>query len=250
MRLLCTDEHKPYLEIAPWVIAVFLRRFMRLPGGRKVKHYYTDESVGIATGLLIAAVHTAGLVSLTHTPSPMGFMNEILDRPKDLERPYMLLVVGYPAADAVVPDIHRLPLKQIATFRGELASVGRVTFPSAMSASTPPVSAAAVQRALRKLASRQRAAGSARFFKCGKGQYGEGDRFIGVTVPQQRAVARRFEALPVSAAFRLLRSKVHEDRATALLILVRHSREERMRESIRRRYLQNLKYVNNWDLVD
>jgi len=117
LRPLGTDEHKPYLEIAPWVIAVFLRRFMRLPNGRKVKHYYTDESVGIATGLLIAAVHTAGLVSLTHTPSPMGFMNEVLDRPKDLERPYMLLVVGYPAADAVVPDIQRLPLAQIATFR-------------------------------------------------------------------------------------------------------------------------------------
>ncbi len=117
LRPLGTDEHKPYLEIAPWVIAVFLRRFMRLPDGRKVKHYYTDESVGIATGLLIAAVHTAGLVSLTHTPSPMGFMNEVLERPKDLERPYMLLVVGYPAADAVVPDIRRLPLGEIATFR-------------------------------------------------------------------------------------------------------------------------------------
>lgn len=117
LRPLGTDEHKPYLEIAPWVIAVFLRRFMRLPDGRKIKHYYTDESVGIATGLLIAAVHTAGLASLTHTPSPMGFMNEILGRPKDLERPYMLLVVGYPAPDAVVPDIRRLPLEQIATFR-------------------------------------------------------------------------------------------------------------------------------------
>ncbi len=117
LRPLGTDEHKPYLEIAPWVIAVFLRRFMRLPDGRKVKHYYTDESVGIATGLLIAAVHTAGLVSLTHTPSPMGFMNEVLERPKDLERPYLLLVVGYPAANALVPDIRRLPLEEIATFR-------------------------------------------------------------------------------------------------------------------------------------
>ncbi len=117
LRPLGTDEHKPYLEIAPWVIAIFLRRFTRLPDGRKLKHYYTDESVGIATGLLIAAVHTAGLVSLTHTPNPMGFMNEVLGRPKDLERPYMLLVVGYPAPDAVVPDIKRLPLEQIATFK-------------------------------------------------------------------------------------------------------------------------------------
>jgi len=112
-----TDEHKPYLETAPWLIAVFLRRFTRRPDGRKVKHYYTDESVGIATGLVIAAVHTAGLVSLTHTPSTMGFMNEILDRPKDLERPYLLLVIGYPALDAVVPDISRLPLESISSFR-------------------------------------------------------------------------------------------------------------------------------------
>lgn len=116
LRPLGTDEHKPYLEIAPWLIAIFLRRFARLPDGRKVKHYYTDESVGIATGLLIAAVHTAGLVSLTHTPNPMGFMNEILYRPKDLERPYMLLVVGYPAPGATVPNIHRKGLEEIATF--------------------------------------------------------------------------------------------------------------------------------------
>ena len=82
---------------------MFLRRFARLPDGSKLKHYYTDESVGIATGLMIAAVHSAGLVSLTHTPSPMGFLTEILGRPKDIERPYLLLVVGYPAADAVIP---------------------------------------------------------------------------------------------------------------------------------------------------
>lgn len=112
-----TDEHKPYLETAPWLIAVFLQRFARAPDGRKAKHYYTDESVGIALGLLIAAVHTAGLVSLTHTPSPMGFLNDILGRPKDLERPYMLLVVGYPAADAQVPEISRKSLAEIAEFR-------------------------------------------------------------------------------------------------------------------------------------
>jgi iodotyrosine deiodinase len=116
LRPLGTDEHKPYLETAPWLIAVFLRRYTRLADGRKLKHYYTDESVGIATGLLIAAVHTAGLVSLTHTPSPMGFLTEILGRPKDIERPYLLLVVGYPAADACVPDISRKPLGEIATF--------------------------------------------------------------------------------------------------------------------------------------
>lgn len=116
LRPLGTDEHKPYLEIAPWLIAVFVRRYTRLPNGRKLKHYYTDESVGIATGLLIAAVHTAGLVSLTHTPSPMGFLTQILGRPKDIERPYLLLVVGYPAADAQVPDIVRKPLAEIATF--------------------------------------------------------------------------------------------------------------------------------------
>ncbi len=116
LRPLGTDAHKPYLETAPWLIAVFLRRFTRLPDGRKMKHYYTDESVGIATGFLIAAVHAAGLVSLTHTPSPMGFLTEILGRPKDIERPFLLLVVGYPGADARVPDIARKPLGEIATF--------------------------------------------------------------------------------------------------------------------------------------
>jgi len=116
LKPLGTDERKPYLETAPWLIAVFLQRYSRLADGRKVKHYYTDESVGIALGLLIAAVHTAGLVSLTHTPSPMGFLCDILGRPKDLERPYMLLVVGYPDPQASVPDIQRKPLAAIAEF--------------------------------------------------------------------------------------------------------------------------------------
>ena len=116
LKPLGTDEHKPYLETAPWLIAVFLQRYSRQADGRKVKHYYTDESVGIARGLLIAAVHTAGLVSLTHTPSPMGFLCDILGRPKDLERPYMLLVVGYPDPQASVPDIQRKPLAAIAEF--------------------------------------------------------------------------------------------------------------------------------------
>jgi nitroreductase len=117
LRPLGTDEHKPYLENAPWLIAVFLQRFARLPDGRKVKHYYTDESVGIAVGFLLSAIHQAGLVALTHTPSPMGFLNELLHRPRDTERPYMLVVVGYPAAGATVPDIRRKPLDAIATFR-------------------------------------------------------------------------------------------------------------------------------------
>ena len=111
-----TDANKPFLETAPWLIAVFIRRFERLPDGTKRKHYYTDESVGLATGLLLAAVHHTGLVSLTHTPSPMKFLNEILGRPKDLERPFLLLVVGYPASGAQVPDIRRKPLAEIATF--------------------------------------------------------------------------------------------------------------------------------------
>ncbi len=116
LRPLGTDEHKPFLETAPWLIAVFIRRFERTPDGGKRKHYYTDESVGLATGLLLAAVHHAGLVSLTHTPSPMKFLNEILGRPKDLERPFLLLVVGYPAPGARVPEISRKPFADVATF--------------------------------------------------------------------------------------------------------------------------------------
>jgi len=116
LRPLGTDSNKPFLEIAPWLIAVFIRRFERLPDGGKRKHYYTDESVGLATGLLLAAVHHAGLVSLTHTPSPMKFLNGILGRPKDLERPFLLLVVGYPAPQAKVPDIPRKPFDEIAGF--------------------------------------------------------------------------------------------------------------------------------------
>ena len=116
LAALGTDANKPFLETAPWLIAVFIRRFERLPDGTKRKHYYTDESVGLATGLLLAVLHHAGLVSLTHTPSPMKFLNEILHRPKDLERPFLLLVVGYPAVGAQVPDIRRKPLAEIATF--------------------------------------------------------------------------------------------------------------------------------------
>ena len=110
-----TDDQKPYLETAPFLIAVFAQSYGSLPDGRKVKHYYVSESVGIATGILITAVHHAGLVSLTHTPSPMGFLNEILDRPNH-EKPFLLLIVGYPANDAVVPEITKRPLSEIATF--------------------------------------------------------------------------------------------------------------------------------------
>jgi nitroreductase len=111
-----TDENKPFLEQAPYLIAVFVQRYGLLPDGRQVKHYYATESVGIATGMLITAVHNAGLVSLTHTPSPMGFLNELLERPEN-ERPFLLLVVGYPAEDARVPDITKKSLEEIATFR-------------------------------------------------------------------------------------------------------------------------------------
>jgi nitroreductase len=110
-----TDENKPFLETAPYLIVVFAQSYGLLPDGRKVKNYYVQESVGIATGLLIAAIHNAGLVSLTHTPSPMGFLNEILGRPKH-EKPYLVLVVGYPAEDAVVPEITKKPLDEIVTF--------------------------------------------------------------------------------------------------------------------------------------
>ena len=110
-----TDSNKPFLETAPYLIAVFLQKYGRLADGRKVKHYYPTESTGIATGILITALHHAGLVCLTHTPSPMKFLNEILGRPTS-ERPFLLLVTGYPAADAQVPDIKRKPLHEIASF--------------------------------------------------------------------------------------------------------------------------------------
>jgi len=110
-----TDSSKPFLETAPYLIAVFLQKFGELPDGRKVKHYYPVESTGLATGILITALHHAGLVTLTHTPSPMKFLNEILDRPTS-ERPFLLLVTGYPADDAEVPDISRKPLEAFTSF--------------------------------------------------------------------------------------------------------------------------------------
>jgi nitroreductase len=110
-----TDSEKPFLETAPYLIAIFLQKYGQLEDGRKVKHYYPTESTGIATGMLITALHRAGLATLTHTPSPMKFLNEILGRPTS-ERPFLLLVVGYPADDARVPDIHRKALAEFTTF--------------------------------------------------------------------------------------------------------------------------------------
>ena len=111
-----TDWRKPFLEVAPWVIAIFVKPHGVNPDGRVVKHYYAVESVGIATGLLIAALHQSGLATLTHTPSPMGFLNSLLERPST-ERPFLLLVAGYPAAGAEVPDISRKGLNEIATWK-------------------------------------------------------------------------------------------------------------------------------------
>lgn len=110
-----TDACKPFLETAPWLIAVFYERWGVDGEGHKQKRYYAQESVGIATGLLIAALHQAGLATLTHTPSPMGFLGELLQRPKQ-EMPFLLLVVGHPAANCEVPAIERLPLTTVAQF--------------------------------------------------------------------------------------------------------------------------------------
>lgn len=111
-----TDASKPYLEVAPCVIAVFAQRYGVRDDGTVVRHYYVSESVGIAAGFLIAALHHAGLATLTHTPSPMGFLNEVLERPAS-ERAVMLVVAGYPAPDAVVPRLTRKTLLEIASFR-------------------------------------------------------------------------------------------------------------------------------------
>jgi len=113
--VLGTDWEKPFLETAPWLIAIFMQRWGVDSSGKRVKHYYALESVGIAVGFLIAALHEAGLATLTHTPSPMGFLNEICGRP-DNEKPIVLLVVGKPAEGCTVPDIAKKPLKDIARF--------------------------------------------------------------------------------------------------------------------------------------
>lgn len=110
-----TDAEKPFLEIAPWLIAIFSQKHAVDADGNRQKNYYPIESTGIATGMLITALHHAGLATLTHTPSPMKFLNEILGRP-DNEKPFLLLVVGLPADGAMVPDIRRKPLDEFATF--------------------------------------------------------------------------------------------------------------------------------------
>lgn len=110
-----TDHEKPFLEVAPWLIVVFLKKFSYDEDGRKLKNYYTAESVGIACGFLINALHNAGLATLTHTPSPMRFLNEVLERPRD-ERAYMLIVAGHPAKDARVPVISKKSLEEISEF--------------------------------------------------------------------------------------------------------------------------------------
>ena len=110
-----TNEIKDFLVHAPYLILVFVQSYGMLPDGRKVKHYYATESVGIATGMLITALHHAGLATLTHTPSPMSFLNEIARRP-DNERPFLVLVTGYPETGALVPDIRKKSLNEIATF--------------------------------------------------------------------------------------------------------------------------------------
>ena len=110
-----TDWHKPFLEEAPYLIVIFGLSNTILPDGTKRKNYYVTESVGIATGMLITALHHAGLASLTHTPSPMAFLNKILKRPAN-ERPFLVLVVGYPAEGTSVPDISKKALDEVATF--------------------------------------------------------------------------------------------------------------------------------------
>lgn len=109
-----TDSRKPFLEIAPWLIAIFSQPHSMRADGTRMKHYYASESVGIATGLLLSAIHETGLVALTHTPSPMAFLNRILRRPAH-EKPFLLLVVGHPAGHARVPDIQRKPLAEISS---------------------------------------------------------------------------------------------------------------------------------------
>jgi nitroreductase len=113
VRPLQTDWQKPFLEIAPYLIIVFKKAYDITPDGKKKNNYYVNESVGIACGFLLAAIHKAGLVALTHTPSPMNFLSKILDRPEN-ERPYLLIPVGYPTEETFVPKLQRKPLEDIS----------------------------------------------------------------------------------------------------------------------------------------
>ena len=110
-----TDWKKPFLEVAPYLIVIFAQRYGVLPDGRKIKHYYVRDSVGIATGILIAAIHNAGLVCLPYTPSRIGFLNHILDRPEN-ERASLALVVGYPEEGTTVPELSKKTLDETTTF--------------------------------------------------------------------------------------------------------------------------------------
>jgi iodotyrosine deiodinase len=110
-----TDDRKPFLEIAPWLIIIFAQRWGTAPDGTRIKHYYVPESVGIASGFLIAALHNAGLATLTHTPAPMNFLNSLCGRPEN-EKAVILLVVGYPADGCTVPDISKKHLSETASF--------------------------------------------------------------------------------------------------------------------------------------
>lgn len=120
-----TDASKPHLDIAPWLIVIFAQRYGELDDGTRYKNYYVPESVGIATGMLITALHHAGLATLTHTPNPMRFLNDLLDRPAS-EKPVMILAVGHPAQDATVPQVakQKKPLDQILTLCEGTASKG------------------------------------------------------------------------------------------------------------------------------
>jgi len=110
-----TDWRKEFIEIAPWIIVVFKQNYGLDNAGNKKKHYYVNESVGLASGFLLAAIHQAGLVALTHTPSPMDFLSNLLGRPKN-EKPILLVPIGYPAKDCMVPNIERKPLSEVAVF--------------------------------------------------------------------------------------------------------------------------------------
>ena len=120
LAALGTDWQKPYLETAPWLVVLFEQVHGTLPDGSHKKHYYARESVGIAAGLFITAVHHMGLATLTYTPSPMGFLGQVLERPRN-ERAFVLFPVGYPADDATVPDLRRKPLEEVAVFDPPLA---------------------------------------------------------------------------------------------------------------------------------
>ncbi|QOI98323.1 MAG: nitroreductase family protein [Flammeovirgaceae bacterium] len=115
IKPLQTDWHKPFLETAPYLIVVFKKLYDLHPDGSKSNNYYVSESVGLACGFLLAAIHYAGLVALTHTPSPMNFLTKILNRPEN-ERPFLLIPVGYPTEESYVPDLKRKDLSEIAVY--------------------------------------------------------------------------------------------------------------------------------------